>query len=110
MKHSMRREFRNWLTALVAGAAMASVSPAFAAEEHPPEIPRQEWTFGGMTGHFDNEQLRRGYQVYKNVCAACHGMRLLHYRNLSEPGGPELARGQCRADRRGGPGHGRAER
>jgi ubiquinol-cytochrome c reductase cytochrome c1 subunit len=93
MKHSMRREFRKWLAALVTGAAMASVSPAFGAAEHPPEIPRQEWTFGGMTGHYDNEQLRRGYQVYKNVCAACHGMRLLHYRNLSEPGGPELAEG-----------------
>ena len=93
MTHSIRREFRKWLTVVLAGAAMAAVSPTFAAEEHPPEIARQEWTFGGMTGHYDNEQLRRGYQVYKNVCAACHGLRLLHYRNLSEPGGPEYAEG-----------------
>ena len=93
MRHSMRREFRKLLTALLAGAAMAAVSPAFAADEHPPEIARQDWTFGGMTGHYDKEQLRRGYQVYKDVCAACHGLRLLHYRNLSEPGGPEFAEG-----------------
>jgi cytochrome c1 len=78
---------------VLAGAAMAAVTPALAAEEHPPEIAPQEWTFAGMTGHYDNEQLRRGYLVYKNVCAACHGLRLLHYRNLSEPGGPEFAEG-----------------
>lgn len=92
MRHSIRRQFRNWLTLSLAGAAIAAMSPA-RAEEHPPEIARQEWTFGGMTGHYDNQQLRRGYLVYKNVCAACHGLRLLHYRNLSEPGGPELAKG-----------------
>ena len=92
MKHSIRREFRNWLTVACVGAAMAAVSPVSAAEEHP-QIARQHWTFGGMTGHYDNDQLRRGFQVYKNVCAACHGLRLLHYRNLSEPGGPELAEG-----------------
>ena len=55
------------------------------------EIPRQDWTFSGITGYFDNEQLRRGYMVYKNVCTACHGMRQLYYRNLSEPGGPEFS-------------------
>jgi cytochrome c1 len=89
----MRREFRNWLTLVLAGAAVAALNPALAAEEHPPEIARQQWTFGGMAGHFDKEQLRRGYLVYKNVCSACHSMRLLHYRNLSEPGGPEFAQG-----------------
>jgi cytochrome c1 len=93
MTHSIRREFRKLLTVVLAGAAMAAVSPVLAAEEHPPEIARQDWTFGGMTGHYDKEQLRRGYQVYKDVCAACHGLRLLHYRNLSEPGGPEFAVG-----------------
>lgn len=93
MRHSIRREFRNWLTMALVGATLAVMSPAFAADEHPPEIARQEWTFGGMTGYYDNDQLRRGYQVYKNVCAACHGLRLLHYRNLSEPGGPEFAEG-----------------
>ena len=93
MKHSIRREFRKLLTVLLAGAAIAAVSPAFAADEHAPEIARQDWTFGGMTGHYDKEQLRRGFMVYKNVCAACHGLRLLHYRNLSQPGGPEFAEG-----------------
>jgi cytochrome c1 len=92
MRHKIRREFRNWLTVVIASAAVAVAAPARAAEDSH-EIARQDWTFGGVTGHYDKEQLRRGYQVYKNVCAACHGLRLLHYRNLSEPGGPEFAEG-----------------
>jgi ubiquinol-cytochrome c reductase cytochrome c1 subunit len=96
MKNAMMRQIRGWLTVLAAGTALAiaSTAPASAAEEGHIEIPKQDWSFGGMTGHFDNEQLRRGYLVYKNVCAACHGLRLLHYRNLSEPGGPEFAEGR----------------
>jgi ubiquinol-cytochrome c reductase cytochrome c1 subunit len=87
----MKREFRIWLGAMLTGAALAAISPA-CAQEHPP-IPRETWSFAGLTGHFDREQLRRGFLVYKNVCSTCHGLRLLHYRNLSEPGGPELAEG-----------------
>ncbi len=71
-------------------AAAFAATPASAAEHGAP-IARQGWTFGGWTGYFDNEQLRRGYMVYKNVCSACHGMRQLYYRNLSEAGGPEFS-------------------
>ena len=62
--------------------------PAAEASSHAPEIESQDWTFTGPFGAYDNAQLQRGYAVYKNVCAACHSMRLLSYRNLGEPGGP----------------------
>ncbi len=39
------------------------------------QVPRQEWTFGGLTGYFDEQQLRRGFKIYKNVCSNCHNMR-----------------------------------
>jgi cytochrome c1 len=55
------------------------------------EIERQSWSFSGPFGHFNNAQLQRGYWVYKDVCANCHSMRLLSYRNLGEPGGPEFS-------------------
>ncbi len=55
------------------------------------EISRQHWTFGGLRGHFDRAQLQRGFQVYKEVCSTCHGMKRLSFRNLSEKGGPEFA-------------------
>jgi cytochrome c1 len=73
-----------------AAALMLGGAAALAAEGETAPVPQQDWTFGGLTGYFDRAQLRRGYEVYKNSCAACHGVRLLHFRNLREPGGPEF--------------------
>ena len=39
-------------------------------------------------GKFDRGQLQRGFKVYREVCQTCHGLQLLAFRNLSEPGGP----------------------
>lgn len=50
------------------------------------ELP--EWSFEGVFGRFDQASVQRGFQVYKEVCSSCHGMKLLAYRNLGEPGGP----------------------
>lgn len=90
MNKAKKRQFRLRLSALLAGGALMAGGSANAVEVETPIAP-QEWSFSGMTGHFDREQLRRGYEVYKNVCSACHGLRLMHYRNLSEPGGPEFS-------------------
>ena len=60
-------------------------------------IPKQDWTFKGITGKFDRASLQRGYQVYTEVCASCHSMGLLSYRNLGEKGGPEFSVDQVKA-------------
>jgi cytochrome c1 len=70
-------------------AFMMSSSMVYAAGDTF-DPPRQSWTFSGPFGHFDNNQLQRGFQVYQNVCAACHSMNGLSFRNLSEKGGPEF--------------------
>ena len=57
----------------------------------------QDWSFKGITGTFDRAALQRGYQVYSEVCASCHSMRLLSYRNLGEEGGPEFSLEQVKA-------------
>lgn len=78
-------------TALATAAAgMLALLPlsAFAAGGEAIHIERQKWSFGGFTGSFDNAQLQRGYQVYKEVCAACHGVKRIAFRNLAEKGGP----------------------
>ena len=54
------------------------------------ELLHVDWSFKGFTGKFDRSSLQRGYQVYNEVCAGCHSMSLLSYRNLGEPGGPEF--------------------
>ncbi len=55
------------------------------------------FSFEGVFGHFDRAQLQRGYLVYKEVCSACHAMKQVYYRNLGEPGGPELSEAEVAA-------------
>jgi ubiquinol-cytochrome c reductase cytochrome c1 subunit len=81
--------------AIALGLSIAA-GPALAAGGDEPKPPRQNWTFSGMFGHYDNNQLQRGFQVYQNVCAACHSMKLVSFRNLSERGGPEFKPEQIR--------------
>lgn len=77
---------RNLIGALVLGAVAAlTVTPARAAGPAP-TFPDVRFTFDGLFGTFDRGQLQRGFQVYKEVCAACHAMRQLSYRNLLEIG------------------------
>lgn len=46
---------------------------------HPPEFP---WPHSGLFSAYDHAAIRRGHQVYSQVCAACHSVNQLHYRNL----------------------------
>jgi ubiquinol-cytochrome c reductase cytochrome c1 subunit len=48
--------------------------------------PAGGWSFDGPLGKWDNAQLQRGYQVYKEVCAACHSMKYVDFRNLEDLG------------------------
>jgi len=56
-----------------------------------------DWSFNGFFGTFDRAQLQRGFQVYKEVCASCHSMKHLSYRNLGEKGGPEFSDAEVKA-------------
>ncbi|MCB1463954.1 MAG: cytochrome c1 [Nitratireductor sp.] len=75
--------------AAIAVLASGFATSAFAAEEegatphYPLEHPKHEhWSFAGPFGHWDVGQLQRGLKVYKEVCSACHSMRLVPFRSL----------------------------
>ena len=68
---------------------------SFAAEKE--DYLKTDWSFKGLFGKFDRASLQRGYQVYTEVCAACHSMKYLSYRNLAEEGGPEFSTEQAKA-------------
>jgi cytochrome c1 len=85
----MRTSFRTRGIAAVALTLALGTSAALAAGEAV-HIDRQKWSFGGFLGRFDRAQLQRGFQVYKEVCAVCHGLKHINFRNLAEPGGPEF--------------------
>ncbi|MFM8700767.1 MAG: cytochrome c1 [Hyphomicrobiales bacterium] len=59
--------------------------------------PRNTWSFSGPFGTFDKAQLQRGFKVYREVCASCHSMSKLAFRNLAQPGGPEFSEAQVKA-------------
>ena len=61
------------------------------------DLLKIDWSFKGLFGKFDRGSLQRGYQIYSEVCAGCHSMKYLSYRNLSEKGGPEFSVEQVKA-------------
>jgi ubiquinol-cytochrome c reductase cytochrome c1 subunit len=67
------------------------------SSEETNKLLSNDWSFKGFTGKFDRASLQRGYQVYTEVCASCHSMKLLSYRNLAEEGGPEFSKDQVKA-------------
>ena len=79
------------LLALIAGgsARAAEEAPKPAAAEAAPEAlppPHQAWAFDGVFGTYDRAALQRGFQVYKEVCSACHALKHLYYRDLEAIG------------------------
>lgn len=78
-----------------AGAALV-MTPAMAAGEGGVEAELQDWSFAGLFGKYDTNQLQRGFQVFQEVCASCHGADLLAFRNLSQEGGPYFSEAQVK--------------
>jgi len=61
--------------------------PAATAEHRFHEEPRHiAYSFNGPLGRYDRQQLQRGFQVYKEVCAACHSLNYVAFRNLRDIG------------------------
>jgi ubiquinol-cytochrome c reductase cytochrome c1 subunit len=79
----MRAEQGSLLPAVAAGSAVAvaTFSTVLASDQmiHPPAQP---WSHNGFFQAFDAASLRRGHQVYAQVCASCHGLARIAYRNL----------------------------
>jgi cytochrome c1 len=76
---------RSILMAALAATSLAGAAHAQATHGAAPAAERH-WTFEGLFGTFDRGALQRGFQIYKDVCATCHSMRQLYYRNLAEIG------------------------
>ena len=80
---------RTILALVLAGSllSLTAIVPAAAAGDHDqPVPPRQKWSFSGPFGTYDRGQLQRGFKVYREVCAVCHGLKLVAFRNLAELG------------------------
>ncbi len=74
--------------ALAGAALLAAGGAAFAAGGKTKEYKHPHFHFEGVFGTYDTDALQRGYQVYRTVCANCHSMDLVAFRNLGQKGGP----------------------
>ena len=74
------------LTGLAVLAGLTAVLFICASPYEEVDIPRESWSFQGFFGKFDHAQVRRGFEVYRQVCSACHSMNLMYYRNLAQIG------------------------
>jgi len=74
--------FKTPLAALAVLTMALTSSSAFSAGDTP-KPPKHDWSFSNVFGTFDKAAAQRGFQVYKEVCSACHSMELLSYRHLS---------------------------
>lgn len=70
--------------ALICATIMGSQALAASAhQEHPRQL---KWQFDGVFGTFDEQAIQRGLQVYKQVCASCHGLTRVAFRELTKVG------------------------
>ncbi len=71
---------------VLAAIAAALFFTGTARASEGPVMPDLKWSFEGIFGTYDRTALRRGFQVYTEVCSACHTVNLLAYRHLGQAG------------------------
>jgi cytochrome c1 len=81
------------IACMLASLSVIGVRPAGAQEAEAPAL--QRWSFSGPFGLYDTAQLQRGFKIYREVCSTCHGLKLVAFRNLSDPGGPGFSEAQA---------------
>lgn len=83
----------------ISAALTLAIAPAGAyasggAETHVEDF---SFSFEGPFGAYDQNQLQRGLQIYTEICSACHGLKQVPIRTLSDKGGPHMPADQIRA-------------
>jgi ubiquinol-cytochrome c reductase cytochrome c1 subunit len=77
---------KNVVSLLVAAALAVGVAVNAQASGDQKHAKDMQWQFDGMSGTVDRASAQRGLQVYKEVCASCHGLKRVAFRNLTEIG------------------------
>src|SRR5208283_1779029 len=75
---------RKLILSTLAAGLLATALPA--AAEEGPVLEHHAWPWLGVFGKYDQAQLKRGFQVYHEVCSNCHSLKYVAYRNLAALG------------------------
>ena len=73
---------KRFVFAAAAALVLGAAGVAHAQEAETPKPPHQQWSFEGVFGTYDPAALQRGFQVYKEVCSACHPLKHLAIREI----------------------------
>jgi ubiquinol-cytochrome c reductase cytochrome b/c1 subunit len=92
MKHATLR----FAAGIGLAAALAATASAQTMETHRLHPKKVDFSFEGPFGTYDRGALQRGFQVYKEVCGACHQLSHVAFHNLAEPGGPGFSEAQAK--------------
>ena len=74
----IQRLFAALVATLLAGPALAAGGDV--------ALTKRDWSFNGPFGTFDKSAMQRGFQVYREVCAGCHSMQYIAFRNFADLG------------------------
>lgn len=74
---------RACIVALVLALGLGNTAWA-AGDVYPPK--QHHWEFDGIFGSFDENSIQRGFQVYREVCSSCHGLKRIAFRNFTQIG------------------------
>jgi len=88
---------RTFFAAVLAATLAATALPASAQLIEQVTPPKLKWSFAGPFGRYDQGQLQRGFKIYREVCANCHSLEMVAFRNLADPGGPGFTEAQAEA-------------
>ncbi len=90
----MKTTIKSVLVAAALGFALPSAALAAGGKG---KLLGHEFSFDGMFGAYDQGELQRGYQVYQNICANCHGMKHVPFRALADEDGPGFGEAEVKA-------------
>ncbi len=74
----IKRIFAALVATVLAGPALAAGGDV--------ALTKRDWSFNGPFGTFDKAAMQRGFQVYREVCAGCHSMQYIAFRNFADLG------------------------
>lgn len=86
--------FKQLTTSLILSLGLATAAVAAGGDA---KVTDYDFSFEGPFGSYDQNQLQRGLKVYTEICSACHGLKFVPLRTLSDPGGPGYSKAQVRA-------------
>ncbi|HEX3810668.1 MAG TPA: cytochrome c1 [Rhizomicrobium sp.] len=75
--------------------AVSAQAQTVSSDPLPPKP--EHWSFEGPFGTYDRGELQRGFQVYKEVCSACHSLNRVSFHDLGDAGGLGFTDAQVKA-------------